>query len=697
MLALPLLPSPRFTDDTSYRPAKDLEAFNKLLPPPVEFVEGSSSGVLAVAEGKYQPINESPKAAAVADSRESKKPPLASPVKSLKAAQVATTPAKSLYTGPIDTHWPSNVTVGCGLNNTGNTCFLNSALQCLLHTTPLIHVLLKHSPKDDNHSPKNTYCMICALRSVMMEAYSKSHHAITPYQVITKLQVIAKHMRRGRQEDSHEFLRYLVDALQRSILAGYPQKLDPKLAETSWVYTIFGGLLRSRVKCLACGHNSDTFDRMLDLSVDIAGVASLRDALRKFVAVDHLRGADKYKCEKCKKAVNADKQFTVQQAPLVLTIHLKRFSPMGRKIGHPVRYDEQISLQPCMSEGEFGPTYSLYGVISHAGGGPNSGHYYAHVKAANGQWFEMNDDSVMRHGSAPTSMKNAYILFYIREKGQALEAALNAPTSTPSRPPGKTGLVANMKKRKIIESDDEGDRPSPAKTPKRFIGPLLPTVSPQTPAKDTPKTDPQAEALKKKIAAATSSPAKGALLELAEYKDDDDDEDDDVGEKVEKDEKAVTPEDKQDSASSETSPSQPAEASQSSPARPASPAPAASSSSSSTEPPPPPSTSASSTSAPSASSSSFGTSGIPPSSFYGPPAPKQKDKKRKTPDGDEEDTSRWAKTRLSPPSKERRFSVAGVNPYSKLKGSNNLKQRRDSTGSPGVVRTGGNRKRHMIM
>ena len=400
--------------------------------------------------------------------------------------------------------------------------------------------------------------------------------------------------------------------------------------------------------------------------------------------------------------MNADKQFTVQQAPLVLTIHLKRFSPMGRKIGHPVRYDEQISLQPCMSEGEFGPTYSLYGVISHAGGGPNSGHYYAHVKAANGQWFEMNDDSVMRHGSAPTSMKNAYILFYIREKGQALEAALNAPTSTPSRPPGKTGLVANMKKRKIIESDDEGDRPSPAKTPKRFIGPLLPTASPQPPAKDTPKTDPQAEALKKKIAAATSSPsAKGALLELAEYKDDDDDEDDDVGEKVEKDEKAVTPEDKQDSASSSTSPSQPAEASQSSPARPASPAPAASSlaSSSSTEPPPPPSTSASSTSAPSASSSSFGPSGIPPSSFYGPSASKQKDKKRKTPDGDEEDAtqSRWAKTRLSPPLKERRFSVAGVNPYSKLKGSNNLKQRRDSTGSPGVVRTGGNRKRHMIM
>ena len=32
--------------------------------------------------------------------------------------------------------------------------------------------------------------------------------------------VIARHMRWGRQEDAHEFLRYVVDALQRSALTG---------------------------------------------------------------------------------------------------------------------------------------------------------------------------------------------------------------------------------------------------------------------------------------------------------------------------------------------------------------------------------------------------------------------------------------------------------------------------------------------
>jgi ubiquitin carboxyl-terminal hydrolase 36/42 len=67
MLASPLLPTAMFSTQSSsdeplhYRPANDLDAFNSLLPAPVEFIEGSSSGTLAVAEGKYEPINASPK------------------------------------------------------------------------------------------------------------------------------------------------------------------------------------------------------------------------------------------------------------------------------------------------------------------------------------------------------------------------------------------------------------------------------------------------------------------------------------------------------------------------------------------------------------------------------------------------------------------------------------------------------------
>lgn len=68
MLALPLYPTSIVSHQSSesasqYRPAKDIESFNKLLPPVVEFVEGSSSGTLLVAEGRYEPVNGSPKSA----------------------------------------------------------------------------------------------------------------------------------------------------------------------------------------------------------------------------------------------------------------------------------------------------------------------------------------------------------------------------------------------------------------------------------------------------------------------------------------------------------------------------------------------------------------------------------------------------------------------------------------------------------
>ena len=228
----------------------------------------------------------------------------------------------------------------------------------------------------------------------------------------------------------------------------------------------------------------------------------------------------------------ASKRFTIHEPPVALTVHLKRFSPLGRKIGHPVRYDEHLSLAHVVSEGQYGPSYSLYGVISHAGSGPNSGHYYAHVKASNDHWYEMNDDSVTRHHMPPTSMKNAYILFYMRDRGQALQAAV---TSGSQRPPVSPHGVKNKLKKKRIPDSVAGTGEN-RNQPLAFIGPLLPTPTIPKPVPSVlPARDPQADLLKRKIEAASKpaqpKPSK-ALLSLSQYADEDDDFED-IGERVE--------------------------------------------------------------------------------------------------------------------------------------------------------------------
>jgi len=228
--------------------------------------------------------------------------------------------------------------------------------------------------------------------------------------------------------------------------------------------------------------------------------------------------------------VVASKRFTIHDAPVALTIHLKRFSPLGRKIGHLVRYDERLSLAQAASEGQYGPSYSLYGVISHAGSGPHSGHYYAHVKASNNQWYEMNDDSVTRHHGLPTGMKNAYILFYMRERGQTLQAAVTPGSQC--QPTTPNGIKNDIKKRKI--SDKDGNAGEKQNQP--FIGPLSPSsVIPKPVDSVSPARDPQADLLKRKIEA-VSKPASpklsNALLSLSQYADEDEDAED-IGEKVE--------------------------------------------------------------------------------------------------------------------------------------------------------------------
>uniref|UniRef100_A0A7N8X7T6 ubiquitinyl hydrolase 1 n=1 Tax=Mastacembelus armatus TaxID=205130 RepID=A0A7N8X7T6_9TELE len=355
-------------------------------------------------------------------------------------------PQKMLFpANKLTLKWERVYRVGAGLHNLGNTCFLNSTVQCLTYTPPLANYLL--SKEHGRACHQSGFCMICVMQNHIIQAFANTGNAIKPVSFIRDLKKIARHFRFGSQEDAHEFLRYTIDAMQKACLNGYP-KLDRQTQATTLVHQIFGGYLRSRVKCSVCKSVSDTYDPYLDIAVEIRQAANIVRALELFVKPDVLSGENAYMCAKCKKKVPATKRFTVHRTSNVLTLSLKRFANFsGGKITKDVGYPEFLNIRPYMSQSSGDPVmYGLYAVLVHSGYSCHAGHYYCYVKASNGQWYQMNDSMVHSSNIKVVLNQQAYVLFYLRisetkknTEGQATKQGMLHP--------GKNSLSSEQIKR----------------------------------------------------------------------------------------------------------------------------------------------------------------------------------------------------------------------------------------------------------
>lgn len=392
------------------------------------------------------------------------------------SSSTSSVPANSLYTWDFSKCHPDGGRVG--LRNLGNTCFMNTGLQCLCHLEPLIAFFLSKQWEEEI-SVKNQLGtggrLARAFATLVQHLWLRADDRVyDPRELHRSLQSVAPHLFRSfEQQDVQEFLAYMIDGLHedlnmaasggdRRCINNNPPSADPRqgsdeMAEEyagacAWVQhlardkscmvDLFQGQLRSCLTCLECSHVSTQFDPFLYMSVPLSKtMRTLGDAIDAFLAGETLTGAEQWHCERCKKKVDAKKKIDIWKVPQILVLHLKRFEFMGSrfsKIDVPLTTElSSLDFTQYVSSTQRTPPIFDVWCVAHHSGSYGFGHYTATCKDhRDGQWYVFNDGIVERVDESRVISRTAYVLFLVRQSGPgragvAVRQTLSDPGSWP--------------------------------------------------------------------------------------------------------------------------------------------------------------------------------------------------------------------------------------------------------------------------
>ena len=121
-------------------------------------------------------------------------------------------------------------------------------------------------------------CFLCEYSKLVKNCIGNGNQGggcETPINFIQNLQNISEFLRVGRQEDAHEFLIYLLNAMEKSSME-FNELNELKsnrfvkehrlsnLNNNNLIQKVYGGIYKSSVICLQCLRPSNTFEKFLD-------------------------------------------------------------------------------------------------------------------------------------------------------------------------------------------------------------------------------------------------------------------------------------------------------------------------------------------------------------------------------------------------------------------------------------------------
>ncbi|XP_075753266.1 ubiquitin carboxyl-terminal hydrolase 8 isoform X2 [Pelodiscus sinensis] len=340
-----------------------------------------------------------------------------------------------------------------GLRNLGNTCYMNSILQCLCNAPLLADYFNRNLYQEDinrlnllGHKGE-----VAEEFGIIMKAlWTGQYRYISPKDFKITIGKINDQFSGYSQQDSQELLLFLMDGLHEDLNKADNRKRykeenndnldDFKASELAWhkhkqlnesiIVALFQGQFKSTVQCLTCHKKSRTFEAFMYLSLPLASTSkcTLQECLRLFSKEEKLTDNNRFYCSHCKMRRDSLKKIEIWKLPPVLLVHLKRFSYDGRwkqKLQTSVDFPlESLDLsQYVIGLKSNLKRYNLFSVSNHYGG-LDGGHYTAYCRNAIKQrWYKFDDHEVSEISASSVKSSAAYILFYTSFELRAADIA----------------------------------------------------------------------------------------------------------------------------------------------------------------------------------------------------------------------------------------------------------------------------------